>query len=94
MKSINIYHLRIVLLFFRLYTPERDLLILEMKSNKTVQHIFMPGHTIAAAIQLHNKHNVTPDEFDFLLKQYVQLNGDQVLKAGQVALIPILERHE
>lgn len=53
----------------------------------------MPGHTIWGLILRENRHDVRPEERGPLLAEFRRLNGDQVPRAGQVALIPVLERH-
>lgn len=60
---------------------------------KTATHLYMPGHTVLAAIKLHNKNDVTISELEQLIAEYERLNGDAVHKAGESAKIPILPRH-
>jgi len=60
---------------------------------RTIRHLFMPGQTINAAIKKHNRHDVTSEELDLLMREFITLNSDAVPRVGQSKLIPILDRH-
>lgn len=64
-----------------------------MISDKTVEHSFMPGHTIEAIIKKENHHSVTNEELKALLARFDELNSSVVPRAGAKAQIPILQRY-
>lgn len=60
----------------------------------STEHLFMPGHTIAAAIKLHNHHDVLNEELVELLRLFDEMNGLAPIRPGQRCLIPLLDRHQ
>jgi len=64
-----------------------------MISEKVVQCVCMPGHTIEALIKKENRHDVTREELNVLLERFNAINPPVVPKAGNVLNIPILQRH-
>jgi len=65
-----------------------------MISAKFVEHCFMPGQTIEAAIKKINMHDVNSAEIVELIKAYNHLNNNEVPKIGITVKIPVLLRHE
>ena len=62
---------------------------------KSVQHLFMPGETVAAAIKKYNFYDVSQEEMPLLLDQFKHCNPElQIPRPGMVVLIPILARHQ
>jgi hypothetical protein len=62
---------------------------------KTIDHLFMPGETVVAAIKKYNFYDVTNDEMKILLEQFKHCNTDlQIPRPGMAVLIPILARHQ
>lgn len=55
-------------------------------------HLFMPGHTVIAIIKKFNGYALAQEELDLLINQFIELNSDKVIKVGESALIPILDR--
>jgi hypothetical protein len=64
-----------------------------MDKMTSVRALLMPGHTIWGIIMRENRHDVRPEERELLLAEYKRLNGEQVPRVGQSALIPVLARH-
>ena len=55
-------------------------------------HLFMPGHTINAAIRKYNGYDLAPDELKLLQEQFNVLNENQVPRPGMKFKIPLLDR--
>ena len=56
----------------------------------TVQHLFMPGHTVSAAIKLHHKGPLSEAQLQLLIDKFNELNGGVVFSAGASATIPVI----
>lgn len=61
---------------------------------KYIEHTFGPGQTVCAVIFLKNHHNLTNDEKDELVDEFIRLNDHKVLHLGESVKIPILPRNE
>lgn len=60
---------------------------------RALPHMFKPSETVEAILKKLNRHDVIGDELTELLREYKRINGDEVPRAGQTSLIPILTRH-
>lgn len=62
-----------------------------MKFEHSTRHLFMPGHTITAAIKLYNGYNLTLNQMTDLMFAFNELNGGKLPKPGNNFKIPLLE---
>lgn len=56
----------------------------------TVSHLFMPGHTIYAAIKLHNGHDISQAQLDLLMQEFNRVNDYPIVRPGMRLVIPLL----